>query len=91
LAPSAISPVDALAAHWAAIDAARTAAGFDASVPAHAVTIAEYVERKGVGYQAARNQLDKLVALGQMAKGRKLGVGKDGRQFQAACYWMLNP
>ncbi len=84
------SPIDALAAHWAAIDAARQAAGFDTSAPAHAVTIQQYVERNEVGYQAARNQLDKLVKLGVMAKGRKLDIGKDGRQFKAACYWMLN-
>jgi hypothetical protein len=82
-----IPAVQALADHWHAIEEARKAAGFQADAPVHAVTVREYAEKFELNEQTARRELTALAKAGRLESGRKLVIGRDGRQMIASCFW----
>jgi hypothetical protein len=80
--------VKKIGSSWDAIDALRTKASMVADdVPANAFSVNEYAKRYRLIYSTAVQQVARLVAVGALKTGKRMGVDAHGRARLMKVYW----
>jgi|GEM_PF-2869144 len=74
---------------WAEVDAAREKVlGEVDPYPDRSFTTSDYVQRYGLGYTTAVQQLRALVAKGVLVAGKKWAQDARGHRVLTKCFWL---